>query len=285
MPVDATAALLETRRRIDATMGALSVADGVEVADVDAGGVPAIRCTPADRLPSTRIVYFHGGGYRMGSARAWRCYCSHLAAVADATVLVVDYRLAPEHPFPAAVHDAVAAYRSTLDDVSAEQVVVAGDSAGAGLAAALVLAARASGLPRPAGLVCCSPWVDLRNDAPSYEQRAAVDALFSKASADEAATLYLQGTPPDDPLASPLLGDWTGAPPTLVQVGAAEVLLDDSARLAAAVGAGGAAVEHTVFDRMPHVFQLAFPSTLESVRAVEQIATFVRGVTGEGGGR
>jgi monoterpene epsilon-lactone hydrolase len=273
--------LVETRHRIDATMGGLPLVDGVEATETDAGGVPAIRCTPDSGATSPLVVYFHGGGYRMGSARAWRCYCSHLAALSGATVLVVDYRLAPEHPFPAAVDDALAAYRFALSGAPAESVVVAGDSAGGGLAAALVLAARDAGLPRPAGLMCCSAWVDLRNNAPSYESRADVDALFSKASADEAAALYLQGAAADDPLASPALGDWTGAPPTLVQVGDAEVLLDDSARLAAGLRAGAASVEHRVFDGMAHVFQLSYPSTPESVAAVERMAAFIHRVSGD----
>jgi acetyl esterase/lipase len=272
--------LVETRARIDAAMGELPLADGILADGLELGGVPCIRCAPEGAAgdPSA-ILYFHGGGYRMGSARAWRSFGSHLAAQAGADVYLVDYRLAPEHPFPAAVDDACAAYAALSTRNASTRIVVAGDSAGGGLAAALVLAAADAGHEPPAGAVALSPWADLRNRAGSYTTRAEADQLFSKDSADQAAGLYLDGGSADHPHASPVLGEWPSATPLLVQVGDAEVLLDDAAELAAAASRNGAAVEHRVFGGMPHVFQIGYPATAESVEAVGEIAGFIRRVT------
>ena len=272
----APAALTELRAQIDATMGSLPLAAGTTASAVDAGGVPAILCQRHGFEDKTVFVYFHGGGYRLGSAVAWRAYGSHLAAACEARVLLVDYRLAPEHPFPAAVQDAVAAYTWALDQAGdSASVIIGGDSAGGGLAAALLLAAREQELALPAGAVCLSPWVDLTNEAGTYSSNAERDTLFSKAAADEAATLYLGGGDRTIPLASPVFGAWEGMPPVLIQVGDTEVLLDDAARLAQVARDGGGEVEHHVYPDMLHVWQLQYPALPEAVTAVEEIASFV----------
>jgi len=274
------ASLDELRQRIDASMGQLSLAEGTSASVVDAGGVRAQLCRRDGGEGDPTVVYFHGGGYRMASALAYRSYGSHLARACRAQVLLVDYRLAPEHAYPAAVHDAVSSYRWVLDGgARASRVVVAGDSAGGGLAAALPMALRAEGLPQPAGVVCLSPWVDLTNTTASFGYNAARDQMFSKTSADQAAELYLAGQDPKDPLVSPLFGDWSGLPPMLIQVGSGEVLLDDAARLAELVEGAGVAVERHVYEEMPHVWQLNYPAFPEAVAAVEEIARFVQRVT------
>src|SRR4051794_14893611 len=169
----APAALTQQRSQIDAAMGQLPLAPGTTATAVDAGGVPAILCVRDGGEGDPVLVYFHGGGYRLGSALAWRSYGTHLAAACRARVLVVDYRLAPEHPFPAAVEDAVASYRWALDQSGAGGVViVGGDSAGGGLAAALVVAAASRGLTLPAAAVCLSPWADLTNTAATFSSNA-----------------------------------------------------------------------------------------------------------------
>ena len=227
----------------------------------------------------------HGGGFRIASALAYRAYSSHLAAVIGARVVTIDYRLAPEHPYPAALEDVVCAYRALLDDgVASSRLVVAGDSAGGGLVASLVLAARAEALPLPAGVVCSSPWVDLTVRAASYETNADTDRLFSLESATTAAATYLDGHDPADPLVSPVFGDWTGAPPMLVQVGDVEVLLDDALRLAARASDAGVDVTLHVEPEMPHIWPMSYPAFPEAVDAVEEIAAFVRRVTGAGPG-
>jgi acetyl esterase/lipase len=281
MPVPPPPAnIQELRDRIDANMGQLPLADGTTAREIDTNGVRSILCERADGTDDPMLVYFHGGGYRIASALAYRAYGSNLAKACRARVLLVDYRLAPENPFPAAVDDAVAAYRWVLDQgVPPARVVIAGDSAGGGLTAALLLASRARSLPPPAGGVCLSPWVDLTNTAASYETRAEVDKLFSRAAATEAAGLYLAGADPTDPLASPVFGDWRGLPPLLILVGDAEVLLDDAARLALVAREAGGDVEHVVYPDMPHVWQLNYPAFPEAVEAVERIGAFISRVT------
>jgi epsilon-lactone hydrolase len=273
--------LVQRRAAIDTALGAVPLAEGIAASDVRFGGVPVVECTAPH--PAAVVLYLHGGGFRMGSASAWRAYGSHLARICAARVLVVDYRLAPEHPFPAALDDALSAYRETLrQGVPESSIVVAGDSAGGNLAAALVLAARAEGLPMPAGVVCCSPWVDLTNTAVSYATRRDADRLFSLESANEAAEGYVGDGDRRDPLVSPVFGDWRGAPPVLIQVGDAEVLLDDAEQLADAIRRAGGLVTHRVYPGMPHVWQLGYPAA-DAVGAVEEIAAFVRALTGQSG--
>jgi acetyl esterase/lipase len=272
-------ALVEKRASIDAALGGVPLAEGTTAADRTLGGVPVIEVTADAAGPV--LLYLHGGGFRMGSAVSYRAYGSHLAKAIGGRAVVVDYRLAPEDPFPAAPDDVAAVYAALLDEgVAAGSIVVAGDSAGGNLSAGLVLSARQRGLPDPAGVVCCSPWADLTNTAATYATRAEVDQLFSLASATEAAAAYLAGgTDPKEPLASPVFGDWRGAPPTLVQVGDLEVLLDDAATLASALRGAGVDVRHRVYADMPHVWQLGYPALPQAVEAVDEIAAFVREVT------
>jgi monoterpene epsilon-lactone hydrolase len=273
--------LPELRDRIDAAMGKLPLADGTTAEEVDADDFAGILCTRLEDAGDPTLVYFHGGGYRLASALAYRSFGSHLASVCRARVLLVDYRLAPENPYPAAVEDAVAAYRWVLaGGATPSQVVVAGDSAGGGLAAALLLALRDRGLPLPAGAILSSPWADLTITAATYSTNAATDALFSKASATEAAALYLGDHDPRDPFVSPVFGDWSGIPPLLIQVGDTEVLLDDSARLESVAGESGVEVSRHVYPDMPHVWQTSYPAYPEAVEAVEEMAAFIARVTG-----
>jgi acetyl esterase/lipase len=268
--------LVEKRAGIDAALGAVPLAEGTTATDRTLGGVPVVDVVADAGGPV--VLYLHGGGFRMGSAIAYRSYGSHLAKAVGGRVVVVDYRLAPEHPFPAAPDDVAAVYAALLAE--AGSIVVAGDSAGGNLSAGLVLSARRRDLPDPVGVVCCSPWADLTNSASTYETMAEVDQLFSLASATEASTAYLAGgTDPKDPIASPVFGDWSGGPPTLIQVGELEVLLDDAATLATALRHGGVDVRHRVYAGMPHVWQLGYPALPQAVEAVDEIAAFVREVT------
>jgi epsilon-lactone hydrolase len=273
--------LPELRERIDAAMGKLPLAEGTTAEEVKADDFAGILCTRAEDAGDPTVVYFHGGGYRLASALAYRAFGSHLAHVCKARVLLVDYRLAPEHPYPAAVEDAVAGYQWVLaGGVSPSQVVVAGDSAGGGLAAALLLALKDRGLPLPAGAILSSPWADLTVTAATYSINAGTDALFSKASATEAAGLYLGDHDARDPFVSPVFGDWSGMPPLLIQVGDTEVLLDDAARLASTAARSGVDVSHHVYPDMPHVWQTSYPAYPEAVEAVEEMAAFIGRVTG-----
>jgi acetyl esterase/lipase len=277
-PVPTPAAnVQEQRQRIDTAMSAIPLANGTTATAGSLGSVPMIDCRP-DGLATDApvIVYLHGGGFRIASALAYRSYGTHLAAALGARVVLVDYRLAPEHPFPAALDDSVAAYRALLaEGVDASQIVIAGDSAGGGLAASVALRTLAQG-PVPGAIVCCSPWVDLTVTAATYETRSEADKLFSRTSAEEAALAYAVGSDVTDPLLSPVFGDWTGAPPMLVMVGDAEVLLDDAHRLAAVAGDAGVNVALSVYPEMPHIWTMSYPAFPEAVAGVNEIAAFVQ---------
>jgi monoterpene epsilon-lactone hydrolase len=276
--------LLATRQAVESGMRVQPLADGVALAEVDAAGVPAVRLTPTDDS-GTEILYLHGGGFRLGSARGWAAFNSHLAARCNASVLSVDYRLAPEHPFPAALTDARTAYAWLLDSgVDPARVAIGGDSAGGGLSAALLVDLKQRGIPSPACAFLLSPWADLRVISDSYERCAETDQLFSRQSANDGAGLYLADQPADDPLASPVLASWSGQPPLLIQVSDSEVLADDAAHLAEAASAAGVSVQHEVFAGQPHVWQLGYPQAAAAVTAVDQIATFVARHTSTGAG-
>ena len=269
--------LQELRDRIDTNSAAQPVADGVTATPVEIGGVSCIECVPdgvGDDAPV--LVYLHGGGFRMASALAYRAFGSHVAKAMGGRVVLVDYRLAPENPFPAALDDTEAVYRGVLAaGTPAAKIAVAGDSAGGGLTASLAVRTLAEG-PTPAALICASPVTDLTASSASYETNAATDKLWSKTSAGEVAELYLAGHDPTDPDASPLFGSWEGAPPLLIQVGSIETLLDDSRRLAEVAGSSDVDVTIHVYEDMPHVWQMSYPAFPEAVEAVEELAAFVR---------
>ena len=240
--------------------------------EVRVGGVDCVVLAPL--RPTATVLYFHGGGYRLGSARASTAFGARLARASGARVVLVDYRLAPEHPFPAALHDALAVYGALLDDGGPP--VVGGDSAGGGLAAACTLVVARSGAPAATGLVLLSPWVDLTVAASSFTANAGTDQLFSAASAAEAADLYLQGHDPTDPLASPLFGDLGRFPPTQIFAGGDEVLLDDALALGALLARRGVSVETHVVAGMQHVWPTLFPDLPASAEALAAMARFVR---------
>lgn len=218
------------------------------------GGVRALRYRPHGQARG-RVLHFHGGGYRLGLPEMTGPFAAALAERCGVEVICPQYRLAPEHPFPAGLIDARAVL-SALQAESARPILLSGDSAGGGLAAALAALARTDATP-PVGLVTLSAWLDLTVSSPCYEANAATDPLFSRASAEEAADLYLQGANAADPLASPALGAVTGYPPTFVSVGEGEVLADDADRFHAALAAAGVAatlcaqpgMEHTAVAR------------------------------------
>ena len=268
------------RSRIDEAMAQLPLAEGTVAEPFVRSGVPGIECRPVDMADDAPIVlYFHGGGFRIASALAYRSYGSHLAAVLGARVLLVEYRLAPEHKFPKAVDDCFAVWESLLaEGIDTGRIVIAGDSAGGGLAASVTMHALADGV-LPAGVICCSPWVDLTITADTYDTNAESDKLFSRTSAEEAAPAYLGGADPMNPIASPLFGDWDGAPPLLILVGDAEVLLDDSRKLADVAKAAGVDVTLSVYPEMPHIWTMSYPAFPEAVEGVTEMAEFVARVT------
>ena len=240
-------------------------------------GMSAVRAQPKSSEPGRTLLYFHGGGYCIGSWQTYRGLITHLAVASEAVVYSPNYRLAPEHPHPAALEDALRAYRWLLDQgAPAGKIAIAGDSAGGGLALATAVAVRDRGLPLPASLVLISPWVDLRGDTPSMTDNASIDPMLRASWSRWCATRYLNGRDPNDPACSPLFADHRGLPPLLIHVGSDEMIFDDSTRLAERCRAAGVEVRLTVFDRMWHEFQIHAGMMNESDEAVAEIAEFLR---------
>lgn len=241
--------------------------------EVERAGVAA---SPAGHAAST-ILYCHGGGYYFCSPQTHRSIAFGLATRAKASVFSLDYRLAPEHRFPAALDDAVAAYRCLIArGTPPESIVIAGDSAGGGLALATLVALRDAGDPMPAGALLFSPWTDLAATGATLRSNDGLDPMFSGAAIARAAKLYLGETPGTHPHASPVYADLRGLPPLFIMAGSTEVLLDDSQRVADNARAAGVDCELEVWKKMPHVWPLFSPFIPEANRALDNAAAFVR---------
>jgi epsilon-lactone hydrolase len=269
---------LEERRATFAPGGHLHpVPDDVLRTDVSAGGVPA-HWLSAPGVDAGRVLLFlHGGGYELGSVRSDGELAARLGRAGGMRVLLPEYRLAPEHPFPAAIDDVLTAWRwlRTDQDVSTGSMAVAGDSAGGGLAVALLVATRDAGEALPAAAVLMSPTVDLTSSGPSMTQRADQDPISTPAMLRQFASDYLAGADPKTPLASPLFASLSGLPPLLIQVGTADVLLSDSERIATAATQADVDVTLQIGEGLPHVYQLML-GTPEAAEATEQIGQFLR---------
>lgn len=253
-----------------------------EQAQVDAGGVPALRLSADGASPDRAILYLHGGGYVFGSPRSHRDLGEHLSRAAQAPVFMLDYRLAPEHPFPTAVEDAVAAYRWLLaSGWGPQRIAISGDSAGGGLTFATLLSIRDQGLPLPACAVPLSPWADLECTGETFVTRAAVDPMVQRDFTRQLADLYVPGGRRlRDPLASPLHGDLRGLPPLLIQVGERETLLADSTRMAERARAAGVEVTLDIEPGQIHVYQIFASRLDEGAAAIERMGAFIRHHTG-----
>jgi acetyl esterase/lipase len=251
------------------------IPEDVRVGERTLGGRPALTLEPAGSTPEGGVLLFlHGGGYVVGTHAA---LAAGLAGRAGLRAVLPDYRLAPEHRHPAAVDDALAAYRELIAEVgTADRVVLAGDSAGGGLALATVSAARTAGLAAPAAVVVFSPWVDLTGSGESMRTRDGVDPIFAPADIEEYAVQYLGEGDRRTPSASPLFGDLHGLPPLLIQVGGNELLLDDAVRLAARAAADDVDVTLRVWPGVPHVFQHFAGLLDEAGEALEEAGAFLR---------
>jgi acetyl esterase/lipase len=222
------------------------------------------------------LLYFHGGGYVIGSLNSHRELIARLSRASGLSALAVDYRLAPEHPFPAAVDAAIAAYKWLLaSGIEPNRIVIGGDSAGGGLAIATLVSLRDAVEDLPACVVCISPWVDLEASGKSYTLRATIDPMCHKQEILNLAKTYLAGQDPRAPLASPLYANLRGLPPFLIHVGEAETLYDDSARIADRATEAGVEVVLKEWKDMPHVFQLFAPSFPETEQSIAEIAEFI----------
>src|SRR5580692_7888176 len=253
------------------------VPDDVLVTEVTAGGVPAHWLEAPGTQTDRVLIFLHGGGFEFGSVRSDGELAARLGRAAGMRVLFPEYRLAPEHHFPAAIDDVIGAYRWLRTDqrLSASSIAVAGDSAGGGLAVGLLVATRDAADALPAAAALMSPTVDLTSSGASMTERVEEDPISTPAMLRQFAADYLAGADPKTPLASPLFASLSGLPPLLVQVGTADLLLSDSERLAAAAAEAGVNVILEIGEGLPHVYQLLL-GTPEAAEATEQTGKFLR---------
>ena len=267
----------QRRLDIDARGREYGVPKDVSVEPVSANGVRAEWTATPGASGDAAILYLHGGGYVIGSLDSHRHLVAEAGREAGCWALALDYRLAPEHPFPAAVDDAVAGYRYLLGrGIGPGRIAIAGDSAGGGLVVAAMVAIRDAGLEQPGCGWCISPWVDMEAVGETMTSKAEADPTVQKAGILDMARLYLNGADPRAPLAAPLYADLAGIAPLLIQVGAAETLLDDAIRLARVAGAADVRVDLQIWPEMIHVWHLFHPELSAGKKAIAAGGAFVR---------
>jgi acetyl esterase/lipase len=268
----------EIRARLDRyTLLAPRPPKGVRTERSTVGGVPSMRVTDPDTEADKHVLYLHGGAYCHGRPSHYRDFIWRIARRARASVHVLDYRLAPEHPFPAAIDDAVGAYKALLAaGADPKRVVVMGDSAGGGLTFASLLRLRDEGAPMPAVAVAMSPWTDLTLGSKSASLFARTDPMLSVGQARVFARWYAGTVDLRHPYISPVYGDPTGLPPALIQVGSDEILRDDTVRMTERLRKAGVEVQCEVWPRMPHVWQMFARLVPESRLAIDHIGAFMR---------
>jgi epsilon-lactone hydrolase len=275
-PLDLGGDVTKMRVIFKEMLTAAPVAADVHTEQIEIGGIPAVSIRVGEGKPSVTILHFHGGVYAMGSGETSVGLAADIARRSSSHVISVDYRLAPEHPYPAATDDALAAYRGLLDEVTdSSSIAISGESAGAGLALATALAARQAGLRLPDALVLLSPWADLTQSGASMQTKAEVDPTIMAAALQVRADDYLAGADPRGPLVSPIFADLSGMPAMLIQVGSHEVLLDDAVRLAAKAATDDVNVILDVIAGAPHVSQSFAGILEEAASALDRVAAFL----------
>ena len=275
--------LAERRATFDANAKTFPLDSAIKVEQVSANGVPAEWTTAPGADAKRVILYVHGGGYVFGSILSHRHVVAAIGRAAGCRTLALDYRLAPEHPFPAPVEDTVAAYRYLLaNGIEPRHIAIAGDSAGGGLVVAALVAIRDAGLNQPACGWAISPWVDMEALGESFTTLATIDPTVSKETILDIAKTYLNGADPRSPLAAPIHANLRGIAPLLIQVGAAETLLDDSTKLASRAGAADVPVRLEVWPEMIHVWHLFHPMLGAGRRAIAEGGSYVKAAMGNG---
>jgi monoterpene epsilon-lactone hydrolase len=269
---------LDWRREFESLCAKFPLPEDIETEEVDAGGVPALWVSAPGVSRQRTILHFHSGGYVMGSAKGYREFAYRLSRATDARVLVPDYRLAPDHPYPAPVEDALTVYRWLAAKEDPARIVTTGDSAGGGLNLAMLVALRDEGDTLPVAAVAISPLTDLAAEGESYESNRHRDPVVTKELAVGMGVVYLgEGRDPKDtPLGSPLYAEVHGLPPLLVLAGEAETLRDDSVRFVEKVRAAGGQAELEVADEMLHIYPLFASILPEGREGIERIGEFVR---------
>jgi len=255
------------------------VPEGISVEKERIEGLNAEWVYPTDSDSETVILYLHGGGYVSGSANSHRVLCGTLAQSTQARVLLLEYRLAPENPFPAALVDVLSIYRWLLNqNYDAKNIVLAGDSAGGGLSLATTLSLRGANQPLPAGIVCLSPWTDLTMSGESHGTKAKAESVLTPSNLDLWVRNYTKQENLKDSLISPIFANYDDFPPLLIQVGSEEILLTDAVEVTEKAKAASVDVNLTVWDGMWHVWHIASDLLLESRAAFDEIGRFIRKV-------
>jgi len=252
----------------------------VKLENVDAGGVPAAWMITPEVAKDRAILYLHGGGYTEGSITSHQDLAQRISKASKIRVLILDYRLAPEHPFPAALEDSISAYNWLINSMgyNPKNLIIAGDSAGGGLTIATLVKLRDQGVQLPAAGVCLSPWTDLALTGDSIKLKLHEDPFVSPDELVFAANLYLGKTDPKNPYASPLYANFEGLPPLCIQVGTAEIILDDSTRLAKRAKGAGVEVQLDIWEDMIHVFQAFAVMAPEGTEGINKIGEFIKKV-------
>lgn len=265
------------RQALDAMGSQAQMPEGLEIVRGELAGMTCEWLIGPDCRRDAALLYLHGGGYLLGSCNTHRSISARIALACGIQAVLPEYRLAPEHPFPAAVDDAVAAYRALLAQGFAPGAIgLIGDSAGGGLTMATLLALREAGVELPAAVVLISPWLDLTMSGDSMQTRAEADPWLRPDALGPTARLYHGQHSATEPKVSPLFAELAGLPPMLIQVGDQEILLSDSTRMAERAKQAGVAVELEVWDELWHVFHLFAPILPEASQAIERIGAFVR---------
>jgi epsilon-lactone hydrolase len=264
----------EARMGLEGLMSMVPRQDDIKVQEFSIEGIPAEWVMAPNALEERVLLYVHGGAYIMGSCNTHRDLAGKLSRATASRVLLFEYRLAPEHPYPAGLNDALAVYRWLVSSgVSPERIVVGGDSAGGGLTMGMLLKLRDAGETLPSATFLISPWTDLEGTGESMETRAEVDPFLNPIESRMAPVLYIGHMDRRDPIVSPIYADLKGLPPMLVHVGNDEILLDDSIRLVERASEAGIEVDFKVWDDMWHVFhQFAIP---EAQLAIQEIGQYV----------
>lgn len=274
-PVIENPTLEQSRQGFEELAKMFALPDDVRIESVDAGGVAAEWVRAPESRDDYTLLYVHGGGYSIGSTRTHRELVARIARACGARALSLDYRLAPEDPFPAALEDATAAYRWLLaGGAQPERIAIGGDSAGGGLTLATLLALRDAGERLPAAGLCLSPWTDLEGTGASAQPGGADDPLLTAEALREMGRVYIGSGDPRHPHAAPVHADYTGLPPLILQVGTREILLDDATRVAERARAAGVEVQLEAWEGLIHVWHLFGPEILEARQAVESLAQF-----------
>ena len=277
MPDTSNMTFEERRADFEQQVAILPLAECVSCEPVSAGGIPAEWIVPEGAPDGDVTLYLHGGGYCMGSINTHRSMVSHIAEAANTKALLIDYRLAPENPFPAAVEDSTAAYNWLLTQgFAAGNIIIAGDSAGGGLTVATLVSLKEKEIPLPTAAVLISPWLDLAITGDSIVSKADIDPMVTKEGLTEMAEAYLGDANPQTPLASPLYANIEGLPPMLIHVGSAEILLDDATRMAYRADQAGIDVTLFTAKDMCHVWHFFTSMLPEAMADIQGAARFMR---------